>query len=232
MSCGAVGLARTLPRSLMSHPPQRGSRSLLVASLFDVAHVRRSQSREFCGIVDLVSMRNATSRHRQVRRALALASSSCSPLAGGAALLAVMGRLPCDRRAFVWVCSALAGAHIFGGRRLRLAPLRLSGWRGWWGVVARALFALAHSPYSPGAAPAIVGCRSSAWWYPLSHVRAHARRSLALVSSVGVGLLSRCARRRLLLGGLHVHTRAAVVPWWPLGHQGTLKTQQTHITFH
>ena len=26
-----------------------------------------------------------------------------------------------------------------------------------------------------------------------------------------------------------MHARRCVVPWWPLGHQGTLKTQQTRI---
>jgi hypothetical protein len=36
----------------------------------------------------------------------------------------------------------------------------------------------------------VVDRRSSAWRYASSHVRAHARRSLALVSSVGVGLVA------------------------------------------
>jgi hypothetical protein len=62
LSCGAVGLARALSRSLSSHSPQRRSRLLPVASLFGWAHARRSQSRDSRGIVGLVSMSNAASR--------------------------------------------------------------------------------------------------------------------------------------------------------------------------
>jgi len=138
-SCGAVGLARALSRSISAHSPQQRSHSLPVACVFDVAQARRSQSRGSCGIVDLVSMINAVSRRRQVAggAALALASSSCSPLVG-AALLAVMGRLLCDCRMCVCVCSPLAArwcsyiegasiascaatpAWLLGGRRLHL----------------------------------------------------------------------------------------------------------------
>ena len=152
---------------------------------------RRSQSRDDSrGIVGLVSVRNAAPRW--VRRALVLASSSCS-LLFGAALLAVMGRLLCDRHSCVCAYSALAGACILGERRFRRAPPRLSARSSGCHRVVVGAFSLAPSRCSSGVALATACHRSSTWRHAPLHVRAHACRSLALVSPVG--LVAQCARR-------------------------------------
>jgi hypothetical protein len=190
-------------RSFSSHSPQRRSRSLPVASLFGWAHARRSQSRDSRGIVGLVSMSNAASlgkggrsrsRARRARRSLGRrflpSSVSCCAIA---------------LRVRVCVCSALAGARIFGGRRLRRAPPRLSGCR--MGgrracICARVLAMLV---------------RGGACYRRSSVVRVAARaiaRACACASLASARVFGRrrsCHTERapphLLWGGLHVHAR-------------------------
>ena len=84
------------------------------------------------------------------------------------------------------------------------------------GVEDRCACICARLPCSSRAAPAIIGRRSSACRHASSHVRCHASRSLALVPSVGIGLVAQSARRRACCVVDCICTRAAVVPWWPL----------------
>ena len=226
MSCGAVGLARALSRSRSSHSPQRRSRSLPVASLFGWAHARRSQSRDSRGIVALISMSNAASlckggrsrsRARRARRSL-----------GRRFLPSSVGCCAIVLRVRVCVCSALAGARILGGRRLRRAPPRLSGCR--MGsrracICARALAMLV---------------RGGACYRRSSVVRVAARaiaRACACASLASARIFGRrrsChterAPLRLLWGGLHVHARRRCGPLVASRPPGDLKTHNKHAS--
>ena len=204
--CGGARAFHLEGLSLVLYSTRAGARSSLVA------HLRRSfrrwESRSL--------LRDAALARRLSGGAGARASYSCSPLVG-AALLPVMGR-PC--RSSRCVGSALAGARVFGGRRSchGIARRRAGRLLGWCGGVA----CIRVCTFGRRLPSSVVDRRSSAWRYASSHVRAHARRSLALVSLVGVGLVVlRIAPPRLLRGGLQIHARRCVVPWWPLGHQGT-----------